>query len=82
MLADMVSELGGMSIGFEITQAAKEKIIEKAYNPRYGARPIRREIQNCIEDAVATLLLKDEAKSGVTVSADVSSDGSVEVKVK
>jgi len=35
----------------------KDVLIEKGYNPRYGARPIRREIQTHIEDAVSNMLL-------------------------
>ncbi len=79
MMKDMVSELRGMSIRFTISKEAKEKMIERAYNPRYGARPIRREIQNSIEDAVAMLLLKEEAKSGTTISAYVTEDNEIKV---
>ena len=79
MLKDMVSELKGMSIGFEISEDAKKLLVEKGYTPRYGARPIRREIQTSIEDAVSTLLLSQEVKSGGVVKVGVT-DGKIEVK--
>ena len=79
MLKDMVSELKGMGIGFEISEDAKKLLVEKGYTPRYGARPIRREIQTSIEDAVSTLLLSQEVKSGGVVKVGVT-DGKIEVK--
>ncbi len=74
MLKDMVAELAGMGIGFEITDGAKALIVDRAYTPRYGARPIRREIQTSIEDAVSGLILSSELESGSTICVDASDD--------
>ena len=71
MLKDMVSELKGMGIGFDITPKAKELLVDKGYTPRYGARPIRREIQTNIEDPVSTMLLSQSIKRGDTVKVAV-----------
>jgi len=71
MLKDMVAELAGMGIGFEITGEAKALIVDKAYTPRYGARPIRREIQTSIEDAVSGLILSSDLGEGSIVRVEV-----------
>lgn len=81
MLKDMVSELKSMGIEFKITDAAKELLVDRGYSPRYGARPIRREIQTSIEDAVSTLLLSEAVSAGGTVSVDVI-NGDIEVFVE
>ena len=81
MLKDMIGELGGMGIGFEITDDAREALVDKGYTPRYGARPIRREIQTLIEDPISSLLLSGEVKSGNTIK--VSKNGEeIEVGVE
>ena len=81
MLKDMKNELSSMGIDFEITDDAKNVLIEKGYNPRYGARPIRREIQTHIEDAVSNMLLSGEAVKGTTVFADAK-DGEIYINIK
>jgi len=68
MMKDMVSELAAMGIGFEITDEAKEMIVDKGYTPRYGARPIRRQIQMLIEDKVSSLILDGSAVKGTIIS--------------
>ena len=77
MLKDMVSELKGMGIGFDITPKAKELLVDKGYTPRYGARPIRREIQTNIEDPVSTMLLSQSIKRGDTVKVVVQGNNIV-----
>jgi len=72
MLSDMISELKSMGIDFEITREAKELLVDKGYTPRYGARPIRREIQTSVEDAVSSLILSEQLTSGGRVYVDVN----------
>ena len=79
MLSDVVSELKSMNIGFDISERAKAELVRRGYNPRYGARPIRREIQTLIEDPVSTLLLSSEAHSGCTIHVDTGDDGNIAV---
>ncbi len=79
MLKDMVSELKGMGIEFEISDEAKKLLVDKGYTPRYGARPIRREIQTSIEDAVSTLLLSQAVHRGGCIKV-AATDGKIEVK--
>ncbi len=79
MLADMTNELSGMGIDFEITDKAKELLVDKGYTPRYGARPIRRQIQTLIEDKVSSMLLSEEVARGSVISVDAK-DGEIIVK--
>ncbi len=78
----MLGELNGMlkeERHFELTVsgAAKEKLTELGYHPAYGARPLRRVIQEHIEDPITDLLLDNEALQ--TIHVDVSED-KMEVK--
>jgi ATP-dependent Clp protease ATP-binding subunit ClpC len=50
-------------IGLELDKAAKDFLIEKGYNPDFGARPLRRAISRSIEDPLAEALLGGEYKS-------------------
>ncbi len=79
MLTDMTKELSGMGIDFEITDNAKELLVEKGYTPRYGARPIRRQIQTLIEDKVSSMILSEEAVRGSVITVDAK-DGDIIVK--
>ncbi len=61
-----------MGITLEVDESAKAFIIEKGYDPKYGARPLRRTIQNEVEDKLAEEILDGAVKRGdtVTVSAE------------
>ena len=82
MLGDLKAELSHMNVGFAITDKAKERMLERAYHPKYGARPLRREIQTAIEDEVSTLLLSGALAAGQTVSVEAAPSGAITVKVK
>lgn len=63
MLAELQTTLKDEGIQLEVSQEAKEKLAEIGYHPSFGARPLRRAIQEHIEDQVADLLLdQDEVK--------------------
>ena len=70
MLTDVISELGEMGLGFRISEAAKQLIVDNSYNPRMGARPIRREIQTTVEDEISNILLAGDIPENSTVSVD------------
>lgn len=71
MLKDLADELERMGLKLEISDDAKDLIIEKGYYPKYGARPLRREIQNRIENEVSRILLSEDIsnKSNIIVDA-------------
>ncbi|MBS6646623.1 MAG: ATP-dependent Clp protease ATP-binding subunit, partial [Clostridiaceae bacterium] len=59
-----------MSIELEVTDQAKEFLIDKGYDEKYGARPLRRTIQNQLEDKLAEEILDGNVKAGDKVLVD------------
>ncbi|MBN1164941.1 MAG: ATP-dependent Clp protease ATP-binding subunit [Candidatus Krumholzibacteriota bacterium] len=60
LLADLYRRLRNQEINFEITVEAKEFILERGYDPKLGARPLRRAIQKLLEDPLSERMLKGE----------------------
>jgi len=58
MLADLGQRLADMDIELEVDEDALELLSQRGFDPKYGARPLRRVIQTTIEDAAATELLE------------------------
>ena len=63
-----------LGIELKITDAVRQYIVDKAYDPKYGARPLRRMIQTKLEDSLADALLSGEIKKGTTVTVRVKKD--------
>ncbi len=63
-LSKVRERLGAKGIKLELEQSAKDFLIEKGYNPDFGARPLRRAIGQYIEDPLAEALLSGEYKGG------------------
>jgi len=61
-------------IELDLTDAAKDAVAEKGYDPVYGARPLKRTIQKHIQDPLATDILKGTFKEGDHVVVDVDKD--------
>ena len=59
----------------ELTAAAKDFLIEQGYDEKFGARPLRRSVENNVEDPLAESLLRGDLKEGETVYVDVTEDG-------
>ena len=72
MLAETSKVLQDKDITMEVTKEAKEFILEKGTDFKYGARPLRRAIQRYIEDEISDLILKSELKNGqkITITFD------------
>jgi len=68
-------------VTLEMTDAAKDWIGEKGFDPVFGARPLRRVIQNEIEDRLSEALLEERFHSGDTVRVDVQNDEIVLINV-
>ena len=68
-------QLKAQGMDLEVTQAAKEHIIKLGYDVAYGARPLRRVIQNLIEDVLAEHLLLGRYEPGTTIVVDSRPDG-------
>ncbi|MDQ0994587.1 ATP-dependent Clp protease ATP-binding subunit [Streptomyces sp. V3I7] len=65
----------------EVTEAAKKFLVERGYQPAFGARPLRRTIQTELDNRIATLVLSGAVDKGDTIVADVA-DGALEVSVR
>ncbi|MCL4534287.1 MAG: AAA family ATPase, partial [Bacteroidetes bacterium] len=81
MLSRVRAQLTEHQIALEVTDEAKDFLAEKGYDPTFGARPLRRVIQNLIEDPLAEMLLKGDFQQGDTVVASVE-DGELKLKSK
>lgn len=79
LLKDLKKRLADMGIGFTLAQAAEDHIAEVGYDPEYGARPLRRAIQNDIEDPLADALIAKKYHAGDTVHVDFA-DGKIVLK--
>ena len=60
MLNEIISELAEKNIHITFSKEVKEYILDKGYDPKYGARPLRRAIQKYIENELAECLLRNE----------------------
>jgi ATP-dependent Clp protease ATP-binding subunit ClpC len=76
MIARIEEQLRNRDMGLEITQAAKEFLGHKGYDPVLGARPLRRTIQREIEDTLSEKILFDELVAGQIVAIDCEGDPS------
>ena len=70
-----------MKISIELDGEAKKYIVEKGYDEKYGARPLRRTIQNEIEDNIAEKILEGQIKEGNKVKVSVK-DGTLDFSLK
>lgn len=66
-LKEVVDKLEERNIAFTLTDGAKKFLVEKGFDPMYGARPLKRAIQKHIEDPIADELLKGTFKDGSTI---------------
>ena len=60
-----------MEIRLKVTPEAKKQILKKGYDPKYGARPLKRAIQTMVEDPLAMDVLDGKIHAGDTVRAGV-----------
>ncbi len=69
-LKRVMAQLHEQEIVLELTDAAKDWLVDKGFDPDFGARPLRRVIQNNIEDELAEELLAGNVKAGDRILAD------------
>ena len=74
MLADTVKALKHKDISFEISDSAKQFILDKGTNIKFGARPLRRAIQRYVEDEISEMILRSEVVDGQTIDVDFKND--------
>ena len=81
MAADINRRLADKQLTVELTPAAKEFIIDSAYDPVYGARPLRRFLQHTVETLVSRKIIGDQVEPGQTLTVDVR-DGQLTVEAR
>ena len=76
-LRKVVKRLEEKSVTVRLDESAKDFLIQKGYNPDFGARPLRRAIEQHVEDPLSEAILRDEVKSGqpVVVLKEEGKDG-------
>jgi ATP-dependent Clp protease ATP-binding subunit ClpC len=74
MLQRVRDQLKAQSMSLDVTQDAKDHLIKLGWDPSFGARPMRRVIQNLIEDVLAEHLLLGRYESGTTIVVDRDED--------
>ena len=79
MLTRVSDQLRAQQMQLEVTQAAKEHIIKLGYDVAYGARPLRRVIQNMIEDVLAEHLLLGKYEPGSTIVVDRDPEAGLDI---
>lgn len=76
MLKEVREEVREKHLTLEVTEAVKNFILEKGYDEKYGARPLRRTIQKYIEDEIAESYLHKKIKEGSKITLDLK-DGNI-----
>ena len=79
MLKDTTNALNERNIYLTVSNSAKEYILSKGTNLKYGARPLRRAIQRYVEDEISEMILRGEVTDGQTLNVDMEND---ELKIK
>lgn len=78
MLDDVNQRLAHNSIHLDVTEKVKEKLVELGYDPKMGARPLRRTIQDYIEDAITDFYLEHPTEKNLR--AVLTSNGHITIK--
>ena len=74
MLNDTRKALQDKNIKLEISEEAKQFILDKGTNIKFGARPLRRAIQRYLEDEISEKILRNEITDGQTINVTLSND--------
>ena len=75
MLSDVESRLSDQGIGIEISEEVKSMLIDKGFQPKYGARPLRRAIQTILENRLADSVLEGKITKGSHIDITVGENG-------
>ena len=71
LTASLKKRLADKTLGLEITDAAKQLIIERGFDPVFGARPLKRYLQASVETLIARTILSGEMEAGHVITIDV-----------
>ncbi|MEU9017001.1 ATP-dependent Clp protease ATP-binding subunit [Actinomadura sp. NPDC048394] len=78
LLSGTRQRLRGQDVGMDVSDAAKDLLVERGYKPEFGARPLRRTIQREVDNRLSMMLLRGELDEGATAAVGAS-DGGIEI---
>ena len=81
MVKELSDRLADQELFLELTDAAKQMVVDNGYDPVYGARPLKRYLQNYVETLTAKKILSGDVHAGDTIVLDVK-DGAFTVSTK
>ena len=81
LVADVNKRLAEKELRIELTEAAKDFVVEGGYDPMYGARPLKRYLQKNVETLAARLILAGNVGRGDAILIDAA-DGQLTAQVK
>ena len=81
MVKELSDRLADQELSLELTDAAKQMVVDNGYDPVYGARPLKRYLQNYVETLTAKKILSGDVHAGDTIVLDVR-DGEFTVSTK
>ena len=74
-LSQLTARLKGMDYDLNVTDKARSFLADKGYSCEYGARPLKRAIQNYVEDKLAEMMIDGDCPAGSTLTVDLNADG-------
>ena len=74
MVAELNRRLGDKQLTVSLTERAKDHVIDSAYDPIYGARPLRRYLQHTVETLISRKIISGEVEPGDTLVVDCAGD--------
>ena len=82
LIEDLKKRLAEKSIGLKLDEKVKNFLIEKGYDPKNGARPLRRAIEDHLESVLSEAIIGEEVKKGQIIEAEMDGDDKIKIKVQ
>ena len=71
ILSDLQKQVEDQEMKLDVSEAVKEKVIKEGFDPKFGARPLRRSVQQLLENPLSNEIIAGKFKEGDSISADV-----------
>ena len=81
ILTQLNMRLLDQHISIEVTEEAKKWLGEEAYEPQFGARPLKRFVQRQIETPIARMMIKESLPEGTIIKVDLNDNKELDFKV-
>ena len=80
LVADVNQRLAEKELSIELTESARNFVVEGGYDPMYGARPLKRYLQSRVETLVAKRIIAADVKPGDVLTVEAEGDGALTVR--